>query len=114
MIIRFGFEFAVGLICFISVLILGTLGWSTFALFAFFPLVVRKSSPNGPDERELELFYKVGNFALILIIAAIILIYFASDISVNGNLVGENWHFLSISAVLLLHGLSGLLVFLRA
>ena len=113
MIATFSFEFAVGLLCIIATLFLGQAGMAVFALYALLPLVARKFRPAGPDERELQLFYRTGNITMALIVVAILCIYFASGININGNLVGEHWHFLSIASVLFLHGLSGLLVFRR-
>lgn len=108
---RFVFEVTVGLVGMISVLLFGMPGMATLALFAFFPLVVRKSMGRGPDERELQLFYRTGNITFGLIFIALPVIYFASNISINGNLIGDSWYALSIASIFLLHGITGLLIF---
>ncbi len=109
--IRFAFEMAVGLIGIAAVLLLGSAGMVFFVLFAFFPLVVRKYGGHKPDERELQLFYRAGNLTLVLIILAVLGIYLASPLSINGRAVGENWYLITMGAILATHGLAGLISF---
>jgi hypothetical protein len=111
MIAIFGVQFAIGLICLVAVLLLGEVGMVAFVPFALYPVFVRKYMPQGPDERELQFFYRAGNFTMIFMVLAILGIYFASGIAINGNLIGDNWHLLSIASILFFHGFSGLLVF---
>lgn len=108
---RFIFESLVGLIGLIAVLLLGPVGGVFMVLFVFFPVIVRLSKANKPDERELLLFYQTSNLTLILIFVALVLIYVASGIMINGNLVGDNWYLLSIASILFIHGLIGFIVF---
>jgi hypothetical protein len=109
--IRFAFELAVGMISVAAVLLLGSVGMVFFALFAFFPLVVRKYGSHKPDERELQLFYRAGNLTLVLIFLAVLGIYLASSVSINGRAVGENWYLLTMGAILATHGFAGLISF---
>jgi hypothetical protein len=106
---RFYFELFVGLIGLAAVLIFGSAGFAVFALFAAFPFIVKRKI----DEREYQLFYQTGNITAILTLLISVCIYFAADISVNGNLVGDLWLFLICFSFLLLHGASGLIIFNR-
>ena len=87
---RFYFELILGLIGLAAVIIFGMAGFAVFALFAFYPWIARVKA----DEREYQLFYKTGNAAAILTFLACILIYYLSDTSMNGRLVGDLWLFL--------------------
>lgn len=108
---RFAFEMAVGLVGLVAVLFLGSKGMVALVLFAFFPLVVRKSGGHRPDERELQLFYRAGNWTVVLIILSVLVIYLASPLIINGNRVGDNWYLLTVSSILIVHGLAGLAAF---
>ncbi len=110
---RFVFESLVGLIGLIAVLLLGEVGGVFLVLFVLFPVIVRLNKPHKPDERELLLFYQTSNFTLILIFIALVLIYVASGVIINGHQIGDNWYLLSISSILFVHGLIGLVVFRR-
>ncbi len=110
---RFAFESLVGLIGLVAVLLLGNKGGVFLVLFVFFPVIVRLNKANRPDERELQLFYQASNFTLILIFIALVLIYVASGVTINGHQIGDNWYLLSISSILFVHGLIGLVVFRR-
>ena len=108
---RFAYESLVGLIGLITVLLFGEVGGVSLVLFALFPVIVRLKKAHKPDERELLLFYQTSNFTLILIFMALVLIYVASGVRINGNMIGDNWYLLSISSILFIHGLIGLVVF---
>lgn len=108
---RFAFEFMVGLIGITAILIFGSRGMVALVLFAFFPVVVRKYGGHRPDERELQLFYRASNWTLVLIFLAVLAIYLASPLIINGYRVGDNWYLLTSAAILAVHGLSGLVVF---
>jgi len=111
--VRFVFESLVGLIGMVAVLLLGSVGGLFMMLFVFFPAIVRLNKAHKPDERELQLFYQASNFTLILIFIALVLIYVASGVTLNGHQIGDNWYLLSISSILFIHGLIGLVVFRR-
>jgi hypothetical protein len=104
---RFYFELILGLIGFIAVLIFGMPGFAVFALFAIYPLITKKKA----DEREYQLFYKTGNMTAIITFLVCIGIYLASDITVNGNKIGDNWLFFVCFSFLIVHGISGIVVF---
>ncbi len=110
---RFAFESLVGLIGLVAVLLLGKIGGVFMVLFVLFPVIVRLNKAQKPDERELQLFYQTSNFTLILIFMALLLIYVGSDLTINGHQIGDNWYLLSISSILFVHGLIGLVVFRR-
>jgi len=111
--VRFVFESFVGLIGLIAVLLLGKGGGVFMVLFVLFPVIVRLNKAHKPDERELQLFYRTSNFTLILIFMALMLIYVASGVTINGHTVGDNWYPLSIASILFIHGLIGMVVFRR-
>jgi hypothetical protein len=106
---RFYFELLVGLLGLAAVFVFGTAGFAVFALFAAYPFIVKRKV----DEREYQLFYQTGNMTAILTLLISVGIYFASDFSVNGNLIGDLWLFLVCFSFLLMHGISGLIIFNR-
>ncbi len=107
---RFILEFIVGIILLVSVLIFGQKGMAAIALLAIHPFIKKK---NKPDERETQLFNKIGNFTAGATLLVSVVIYYFSDFVVNGWTIGENWLFYVCSAFLIFHGISGLFVFNR-
>jgi hypothetical protein len=106
MILRFSYELAVGVITILSVIIFGEKGQAAFALLALLPVILRIIKFK-PDERELALFYKSGNLTVVLLVAALFgLSFFGLE-----EFFMKNWMFISASALLISHGLSGLIVF---
>lgn len=110
---RFVFESLIGFIGFVAVLLFGEEGGLFMLLFVLYPVIVRRNKASKPDEQELLLFYQTGNFTLILIFIALVLIYAASGVTINGHQIGDNWYLLSITSILFIHGLMGLAVFKR-
>ena len=108
---RFWFESIVGLLCIICMLVFGQAGAASFALFALLPIIMRVRKFKKPDEREVYLFFKAGNLSLALGIIAIYLISRLSGVIINGHTIGDNWMFLSITSILMFHGIAGLVVF---
>ena len=106
---RFYFEIIIGLIGLASIFIFGMAGFAAFALFAAYPLFARKNA----DEREYQLFYKAGNVTAVITFLACVVIYFLSDVRVNGQLIGDLWLFLVCFSFLIAHGVSGLVIFQR-
>lgn len=104
---RFILELTVGIILLVAVLIFGQNGFAAFALLAIHPFVAKKKKL---DERESQLFNKIGNYtAAITFLASVIAFYF-SDLMINGQAIGENWLFYVCSAFLISHGGSGLVI----
>jgi Na+/H+-translocating membrane pyrophosphatase len=107
---RFIFELIVGLTGVISVLIFGEAGFAALALFAAY-VFFKKSKP---DEREYQLFYRVGNLTAIFTLLLAVLIFLLSDQVIAGNVIGNLWIYLLVFSFLLTHGLCGLVVFTRS
>lgn len=107
---RFLFEGAVGVILFGAVLIWGEGGMAALALLALVPVVwgVRRVTP---DERELQLFYKINNWAFAFTVLALVVIYEASGLEVFDHLIGKYWMPLSIAALLIGRGAIALYLF---
>ncbi len=106
---RFFFDLSIGILGLIAVIIFGNAGLSVLALFVFYPLFKKKK----PDERELQLFYKTGNITAALTLAAAVVIWYLSGKTVNGHLIGDNWLPLIAFSFLLVHGISGIIIFKR-
>jgi len=104
---RFILELTVGIILLISVIIFGQKGFAVFALLAIHPFVSKKKKL---DERESQLFNKIGNSTAGATLLASVVIYYFSDFVVNGQAIGGNWLFYVCSAFLIAHGLSGLII----
>ncbi len=103
---RFVFEMIVGIICLISVLLFGEIGMVAFTIFAVHPFIGKTKT----DERESQLFNKVGNITAAVTLLASIGVYLGSDFVVNGHPIGEFWIGLVVSSFLLSHGIAGLVV----
>ena len=98
---RFTYELIVGIIGLIAVFIFGNAGLAALALLTAHPFIGKKKV----DERESQLFNKVGNITGAITLLACIIIYFASDIIVNGYQIGEYWLILACFSFRL-HGLA--------
>ena len=108
--LRFIFEAVVGAICFVLILFFGSKGESAFALFVILPLLMRIKKIK-PDERERQLFYKLGNLTMGFTIITLMLVKYLSDFTVNGNYLNNYWMTLSIAGIILMHGIGGLIIF---
>lgn len=106
---RYLIETIVGGIALLGILFLGEAGTAFLALLAITPLYMRWQKIK-PDELELQLFYKTGNWTMAAMVLALILIDRFFNQSVNGHLISENWMPLAISAIIFLHGLIGLTI----
>lgn len=107
---RFYYELIVGIIGIAAVLVFGQPGFAALALLAGYGFMKRTKA----DEREYQLFYKVGNITAALTLLIAIAIFFGSNLSLNGKPVGDLWLYLLCFSFLLVHGLSGLIVFNRS
>jgi energy-converting hydrogenase Eha subunit A len=107
---RFTYEAIIGMVSFLVVLFLGNVGGSILALIAFLPLITKIKNIR-LDEREMQLFYKVGNLTFGLTILALVGINYFGNYKINGNPVGNSWLMLSLSGIMLMHGIAGLIVF---
>jgi hypothetical protein len=105
---RFILEFIVGVTLLVSVLIFGQKGMVALVLLAIHPFIQKKKKP---DEREIQLFNKIGNFTAGATLLASVAVFYFSDFIVNGQTLGENWLFYVCSSFLISHGTSGFLVF---
>lgn len=105
---RFTLELTVGIILLTAVLVFGEKGMAAIALLAIHPFIAKKKKL---DERESQLFNKVGNFTAGATLLVSVAVYYFSDFVINGWTIGENWLFYVLSAFLISHGMSGLIVF---
>ena len=106
---RFIIEFLLGAICFTAVILFGDYGYYSFALWLL--LLVTHGKKHKLDEREKQLFYKVGNLTFGLTIMVLWIIFNLSHDTINGNLVVNYWYWLSISGIMFTHGIAGLIIF---
>ncbi len=108
--LRFIFESVVGTICFVLILFFGNKGESAFVLFILLPFLMRIKKIK-PDERERQLFYKLGNLTMGFTIITLIAVNYLSDFTINGNNLDNYWMTLSIAGIILMHGIGGLIIF---
>ncbi len=106
---RFTYELIIGIIGLIAVFLFGDAGMAVIALLVFHPFIGKKRA----DERESQLFNKVGNTTGAITLLACVGIYLTSDIIVNGYQIGEHWLILACFSFLIAHGVSGLIIFKR-
>jgi len=104
---RFTYELIIGIIGLIAVFLFGNAGMASLALIAVLPFFGKKKV----DERESQLFNKVGNVTAAVMLLALVSIYLASGIDVNGYQIGELWLALAVIFFLIAHGVTGLIIF---
>ena len=104
---RFILELTVGIILLVAILIIGQKGMAVIALLAIHPFIAKKKKL---DERESQLFNKIGNYTAAITLLASVATFYFSDLIINGQAIGENWLFYVCSAFLISHGVSGLLI----
>lgn len=104
---RFAYELIVGIILLTAVFLFGAKGIAAMALLAAHPFIYKKKA----DEREIQLLNKVGNYTAGATLLACVIISYFSDLVVNGQLIGKNWFGLVVSAFIIAHGSSGLIIF---
>jgi hypothetical protein len=109
MITRFTYELVVGIIYLIAVLLFGEHGMIAMALLAAHPFIGKKKA----DERESQLFNKVGNYTAGVTLVACVIIYEMTNVVVNGNKIGDLWLYYACCAFLIAHGAAGLIIFKR-
>lgn len=110
MLLRYYFETIAGLLCLVLILLFGSKGIASLAVFALLPIIMRYKKTS-TDERELHLFYKAGNYTMGGNILFLYLIYRFSDTAINGNIIGDNWFALAVTTTLFVHGLVGLFLY---
>lgn len=106
---RFAYELIVGIILLVSVFKYGQSGMVVMVLIAAQPFIGKKKA----DERESQLFYKVGNYTAGLTLLACLILFYASDFIWYGQLIEKNWLSFVLSAFIIAHGASGLVIFKR-
>lgn len=102
---RFVYELIVGIIMLIAIFLFGAKGLAALALLSAHPFIGKKKA----DERESQLFNKIGNYTAGAVLIVSVIVYYFSDSIVNGLVVGENWFGLVLSSFLIAHGLLGLI-----
>jgi len=106
---RFTYELIVGILLLIAILLFGNKGMAVVALYAG-SVFLRKEKW---DEREFQLFYKIGNITAGATLVACVIIFNLSDVIINGFQIGNNWLGLVISCFFIAHGATGLIVFTK-
>lgn len=102
---RFILEIAVGVLLLLAILIFGQIGMAVFALLAIHPFIAKKKKL---DERESQLFNKIGNYTAALTLLASVATFYFSDSTIMGHTIEENWLFYVCSAFLISHGTTGI------
>ena len=85
MIKRFIFELCLGIVGLIAIILFGLQGAAAFALFVFLIPFCKKK----PDEREIHLFYIIGNITAGVVIVVCVVVYYFSNSFVNGYRIGD-------------------------
>ncbi len=111
MIFRFYFQVITGLICIAGIFVLGDKGVALISLFALLPVIMRIKKFPKLDEREQQLFYKIGNITLGVSILMIVLIHELSNFVINNIRIGDYWMILTILSLVIIQGLVGLIIF---
>jgi hypothetical protein len=104
---RFFSEAIIGILAIIAALFFGERGMAVFALYALTLFIPRHK----PDEREVQLYNKIGNITAGAALVACVAIYHFSDFTVNHLPLGKNWLTFVVAFFMLSHGISGLIVF---
>ena len=104
---RFIYELIVGIIGITAVFLFGNAGFAVLVLLIIHPFIGKKKM----DERESQLFNKVGNATAAITLISCIVIYYSSNIEVNGFIIGKNWLILAVFSFIIAHGASGIVIF---
>jgi len=107
---RFANELIIGVIALIAIILFGVKGSAALALIAGSLLIPRHKI----DERESQLFNKVGNYTAGASVVACVIIFHFSDVILNGQLISKNWLYFVMASLLIAHGASGLVIFRRS
>ena len=97
---------SIGIIGLIVVSFYGLAGLSIIALISILPFIRKKKL----SEAQKHVFFRAGNYTLMILIFILILIFYFSDISINNIIVGENWFPLICLSIISIHGITGLLL----
>ena len=103
---RFAFELIIGTAMLIAVLLFGTPGLAVLVLLSAHPFIGKKKM----DEREIQLFYRVGNFTAGTVLLVSVIIFYFSETPINGILLGQNWFGLLLATFIGAHGAFGLIL----
>ncbi|MGE5496565.1 MAG: hypothetical protein ACM3Q2_00720 [Syntrophothermus sp.] len=109
---RFTFETAMGAILLTLIFLMGQMAMWVFLFFIPFFYLPRMRRQN-MDEREIQLFYKIGNVSTVFMFFSYILIEFLSEGVVNGYKLGDFRLQLCAGMFLLSRGLTGLVILAR-
>lgn len=102
----FSYEIIIGAIVIACVSLFGVVGFASISLFAFSFLWSKRNL----DEREYQLFYRVGNLTAGLTVVYMTSIYI---LRTTWPSIDQTWLGLCIGGTYLAHGCSGLFVFSR-
>lgn len=111
MIKSFVFVVLAGIICPTIVMLYGNLGYISFAIWSCFPLVINKKT----DEREQQILANIASITLCLyllllpILGVLQKVFFQEFILKFAN----NWCLLSVSILVSIYGIVGIIVFYR-
>ena len=104
---RFIFELIVGVIGLIAIILFGIKGSVVMVLIAFHILFCKKKL----DEREIQLFYRIGNITAGVAIVVCVVVYYFSKSFVNGYRIGDLWLFWVIFSFFIAHGIVGIFIY---
>lgn len=104
---QFWCELTIGALGLAAMIAYGPRGMAVMALLALMPLVVRGQKA---DEREYYLFYKTGNYSMGLFIIAITIIH-QIQLYTGSAMIEKNWLSLCAASLMIIHGLTGILIF---
>lgn len=104
---RFIFELLFGVVWVVAIILFGNLGSVAMVLMVFLIPFCKKK----PDEREMQLFYKIGNLTAGVTIVLCVIIYQCSNYIVNGHRVGDLWLFWLLSTFFIAHGIVGIVIY---
>ncbi|MCB9249549.1 MAG: hypothetical protein H6613_13870 [Ignavibacteriales bacterium] len=99
MVYRFYFQLIVGLAVILAILFFGNEGVISILLFVLLPFLKLFTGYKVRDERELQMFYKIGNYTLLIVIAAVVIVNKFSSTELNNNLIGDFWAPLTIASI---------------
>ena len=113
MVYRFYFQLIVGLAVILAILFFGNEGVISILLFVLLPFLKLFTGYKVRDERELQMFYKIGNYTLLIVIAAVVIINKFSSTELNNNLIGDFWAPLTIASIFFGQGIIGILLYYK-
>ncbi len=110
---RFYFEGFIGFLMLFGTYFVGQQSLLALVLMALLPIYVKKYNQD-LTKNQLIVFYKIHNSSVGIIVLTLFIIFSSSQFQFGIGKVGEMWLPISISSILIIHSLLGIIFFVSS